>query len=129
MILKKGTIFLFAFQLQQVFAHGMNALGPHGGYIQMPGTFHTELVDKGNEMHVYLLDLTFKNPMTADSSVLIKYSGKDIKQLDCSKEVDHFVCDKPMSSIKGIKEISLTPVRNKIKGKEAIYPLPLKLEK
>lgn len=111
------------------FAHGMNKHGPHGGYIKMPGAFHTELVDNGTKMHVYLLDMVFKYPMIENSSVKIKYVGKTEIEFTCSKNVDHFVCEKPKDVLTNYKEVILNTIRNNNKAREAIYRLPLNLEK
>lgn len=111
------------------FAHGMNKHGPNGGYIKMPGAFHTELVDGDEKMHVYLLDMSFKNPTIDSSSVKIKYSGKSESEFACKKNIDHFVCDKPKDVLANYKEISISAIRNNNKAREAIYILPLKLEK
>lgn len=111
------------------FAHGMNALGPNGGYIKMPGAFHTELIDKGATIHVYLLDMGFKNPTTTESAVNIKYKGNIGFNYICKKSTLSFVCEKPKDGLKDIKEIVVNAMRNNEIGKEAVYSLPLKLEK
>lgn len=109
-------------------AHGMNKLGPHGGFINMPGAFHTELVEKGSQMRVYLIDMNFKNPTVADSSVTISYKGKKTTQVSCIKEKDYFICEKPSEGLKNFNEISISAIRNKNKARDAVYKLPLKLE-
>lgn len=112
-----------------LFAHGMNKNGPHGGFINMPGAFHTELVDKGNQMNVYLIDMSFKNPIVTDSSVTITYKGTKVTQITCTKEKDYFVCEKPKDGLNNIDTISISAVRNKNKARDAVYKVPLKLEK
>lgn len=111
------------------FAHGMNKYGPNGGYVRMPGAFHTELVDKGTKIHVYLLDMSFKNPTVNNSAVKIIYKGASNTEYSCSKESDYFVCEKPSSALQGYKEISISAVRNNNKAIAATYNLPLKLDK
>lgn len=125
---KLVTLLLTLFFNGTLRAHGMNELGPHGGYIKMPGAFHTELVDKGDRLNVYLLDLNFKNPTIVDSSVLVLYKGNKLVATDCKQENDYFVCDKPKLGFKDFKTIVISSKRNKTQGKEAIYSLPLKLE-
>ncbi|QDK42354.1 hypothetical protein DOM21_13050 [Bacteriovorax stolpii] len=111
------------------FAHGMNKYGPNGGYVKMPGAFHTELVDKGAKMHVYLLDMNFKNPTVINSIVKIVYKGTSNTEYSCSKDSNYFVCDKPSGGLMGYKEIAISAVRNNNKAMVAIYNLPLKLDK
>ncbi len=53
-----------------VFAHGEDKPGPHGGFIRMPGAFHTEVVKEKEGYRVYLLDINWKNPSVLDSAVL-----------------------------------------------------------
>ena len=112
-----------------LFAHGMTKYGPNGGYIKMPGAFHTELVDKGPKMHVYLLDMSFKNPLVTNSTVKITYKGASNTEYVCSKGSDFFVCEKPSADLKNYKEIVVSAMRNNNKAKDAIYSLPLKLDK
>ena len=71
-----GSLFLgLMLNFSLVFAHGMNKPGPNGGEIRMPGPFHTEAKAEGaNKLKVYLLDMNFKNPVTANSSVEVTFS-------------------------------------------------------
>lgn len=110
-------------------AHGMNKLGPNEGYIKMPGAFHTELVDKGSKMNVYLLDMSFKNPTVDKSTVKIKYKGNAEAEYSCTKSLNYFVCEKPKDALTNYKEIVVSSVRNGTVSKEAVYSLPLQLEK
>lgn len=103
--------------------------GPNGGYITMPGTYHVELVDKGNTMQVYLLDLDMKNPIVKDSSVSLNFISNLTKKVNCRPKNKFFVCDKPSKDLAMYKEINLESVRNKVKGQVAIYKLPLQFEK
>lgn len=129
--MKAGCVTLFSLLLfsQSSFGHGMNKHGPNGGYIQMPGAFHTELVDQGPKMAVYLLDFKFKDPVTTDSSVEITYKGDQQTTFSCLKKSTYFECDKPQKGLVGIKEILLNSVRAKSKGRTAVYAVPLKLDK
>lgn len=123
------TLLSVLFISNNLFAHGMNKHGPHGGFINMPGAFHTELVDKGQQMHVYLIDMSFKNPTVTDSSVAITYKGSKETKVACTKEKDYFVCEKPSEGLKNIDEISISAIRNNNKARDAVYKVPLKLEK
>ncbi len=128
MNMKIVTTLSLMFFSQMTFSHGMNKYGPNGGFIKMPGAFHTELVDKGQNIHVYLLDISFKNPITVDSTVKIKYQGNTDTEFSCAKSTDYFVCEKPKTGLTNVKEIIINAIRSKNKGSEAIYSLPLKLE-
>lgn len=118
-----------------LWGHGEDKTGPHGGFIRMPGSFHTEVVDeKDGAFSVYLLDIEFKNPVVADSEVkAFVLTGRkrqaDKKKLELKCEVvggDHFRCvaDK---KVKNLNKLILKVVRSGVKGTgEAIYDLPLK---
>jgi hypothetical protein len=107
-------------------AHGQDKPGPHGGAIQMPGAFHTEVVDQRNgSFTIYLLDINFQNPSVKDASIkayTLSANG-DKQNLLCETKVDSFVC-------KGIKpkagsRLLITAVREKASGNEVSYPLPI----
>lgn len=109
-------------------AHGEEKPGPHGGHIQMPADFHTEVIaDADGAFRVYLLDLKFENPTIKNSSVnayILK--GKKKNDLKCeAMGDDHFHC----TGQKFQKSGSLI-VKAKRDGKEADieakYKLPLK---
>lgn len=122
------TIFVLIILNTSLFAHGMNKKGPHGGYIKMPGAFHTELVDKGNKMFVYLIDINFKNALSNNSHVAVTYKGSKSVDTNCFKEKDYFICDKPKEKLNLFQEIIIRAVRNNISASEAVYGLPLKLD-
>lgn len=112
----------------QSHAHGEDELGPHKGYIKMPGSFHTELVPfKKNKMKVYLLDIDWKNPSVNRSQVQMTYNKS---QADCKSEKNYFMCsfDKSIDLNKN-GELKVLAERENKKGAEVIYILPLKLEK
>lgn len=109
-----------------VYAHGEGTPGPHGGAIQMPGNYHTEvLMGEGNIIKVYLLDLQFKNPTTESSYVrLILIKDNKKRPVTCLTRADYFQCriKKDLSS----GELSVISQRKGIKGSEVKYKLPLK---
>ncbi len=111
-----------------IFAMGGDKPGPNGGYITMPGTYHVELLDKGNTMQVYLLDISMKNPTVKDSTVSLKYIGEETKEVACKAKKKHFVCEKPNKNLGKFTKIELESVRNKVKGTTASYKLPLRFE-
>ncbi len=110
-------------------AHGEDRHGPNGGFIRMPGAFHTEVVPQGaGQIRVYLLDIDWKNPSVDRSSVNAKLTDKNIQVAKCSPEANYFVCgfEKPASLARGRLVIEAT--REGQKGNAVTYPLPLKLE-
>lgn len=111
------------------FAHGEDKLGPNGGYLKMPGGFHTEVVpEKNGKFKVYLLDINFKTPMIKNSKVVASINNGSKKDLNCTTKRDHFVCDTTKTELtKGT--LSIVAERNSVKGAEAIYELPLALIK
>lgn len=127
--------FLFALTLLSltgswVNAHGEDKPGPNKGFIKMPGAFHTELVPEGkNQLKVYLLDMNWKNPTVADSSLQVthKLAGKSTA-LECQPTTDHYLC----LLVKGINlkkgQLEVLAQRDKQKGNTVIYDLPFKLE-
>lgn len=110
-------------------AHNENVPGPHGGRTQMPANFHTEVVaDKDGSLHIYLLDMEFKNPSIKDSEVkaYLTMGSKKKVVLKCSiMDGDHFHC-------KGTKPVKTGTLVLKVKrngtqaSMDAKYELPLK---
>lgn len=121
-------VFMLLFQIK-AFGHGEDKPGPNGGYIRMPGAFHTELVQINDQkFKVYLLDINWKNPTTKDSSLeaSIKFKAESINA-SCKAESTVFVCDLPKGkSLKSAKEISLKAKRENAVGAVASYELPLR---
>ena len=110
-----------------LFAHGMDRPGPHNGHIRMVGTIHTELIWQKSHARVYLLDIGFKNPTVAKSSVkaTINSINGDKKIIDCKSEQIYFSCKHNIDS-KSVKSIELSVTRQNISPKEnAIYEFPL----
>lgn len=120
---------LFSLMLISIslWAHGMNEEGPHQGEIRMIGTFHTELVLLKKEIRIYLLDISFKNPTTINSSVELSLTNKTEKQikLSCTKKKEYFSCPlntKPVD----IKSVDIKATRMDNSPKEiARYLFPL----
>ncbi len=113
-----------------VFAHGEDKLGPHGGYIRMPGGFHTEVKISGDNLSVFLLDINWKNPSIKDSSVKVEYLlNSKSSTLSCVPAKTNFSCvlTKDFNANKGA--LIVTAKREGMAGAAAEYPLPLKLTK
>lgn len=109
-----------------VFAHGEDKPGPHGGYIRMPGAFHTEVVKEKEGYRVYLLDINWKNPSVLDSSIAAYIQvGKKKTDLACAKESDSYFCKSKLPE-KG--DLNITAKREGQTGAVSSYKLPLKFE-
>lgn len=108
-------------------AHGENKPGPHGGYIQMPGAFHTEVVpDKEQSFMVYLLDINFQNPTVKNSKVEAFVQSKDGKtNFSCNTMAEnHFYCV-PNQKYSTPGKLIIKAMRENASANEAVYVLPL----
>jgi len=116
-----------------LFAHGEDKNGPHGGFVRMPGAFHTELVVDGkSKFKVYLLDIDWKNPsvVKADVQATYKNSKKISYKATCQIQNNFYTCDFPQKvNLKQKGELVIMAQREEQKGMEVSYKLPLKLEK
>lgn len=114
-----------------LYAHGMNELGPNKGYISMPGTFHTEVVPaKDGQLKIYLLDINFENAVTKNSNVELSYlqANKQI-EFNCTAKDTYFSCVslKKIDLNKG--KLLLKATRQNVKASNvAEYQLPLSLK-
>lgn len=125
-------ICLIAFLLVSVksFGHGEDKPGPNGGFIRMPGVFHTEVVpDKKNDsFHLFLLDLEFKNPTVEKSSVEAILEQEKNKKIKFTCEVmggNHYHCKPDKAYSKDSGKLALKVTRDGAMG-SAEYQLPLK---
>ncbi len=112
------------------FPHGEDKAGPHGGFIRMPGAYHTEIVlDGKNKLKVYLLNMQWKTPSIVNSKLQISYVGKDTLSATCKTEKNFYLCTFS-AAVDLTKEGSLKVAsqREGQEGMEVTYPLPLKLE-
>jgi len=113
-----------------LFAHGEDQLGPHKGFIRMPGAFHTELVIQSRAIRVYLLDIEWKNPTNQKSSVDVFVRQKSkIAQTQCLPKRDFFECPLPAGVKLNSGEIVVTAKRENLPEATATYKLPLQLSK
>lgn len=110
------------------FAHGDNVPGPHGGFIRMPGAFHTEVAPYQKGFKIFLLDMHFQNPLTRLSSVNAEMTiGHDSVSLKCKSKEDYFDCRANPEQMTHASELKITAVRDNAKGATVSYSLPLKL--
>jgi len=127
-------LFLFAIILNvtTVLAHGEDKAGPHGGFVRMPGAYHTEVVPAGKaQAKVYLLDMQWKNPTTKKSSVeaALKQEAAATSPLSCRAQGDFFMCNFPEGTDLTAKgTLVITSTRAEQKGNQAVYDLPMKLQ-
>jgi hypothetical protein len=124
------AIFLAALLFSlNVFAHGEDKPGPHGGFIKMPGAFHTELVQLSpNQLRVYLLDIHFKNPVVENSSIKLSTRFRKLIRAKCKPEKDSFLCDFPKSvSLTRRGELRVQATRLGQVGVPVEYKTPLAL--
>lgn len=111
-------------------AHGEDKPGPHGGFIRMPGGFHTEIlpVDK-NKLKVYLLDINWQNPSIKESSLDVSF-GNNADRATCDRKENLFyLCSfskKTDLTKKG--KLTVTSMREGQKGNAVTYDLPLNLK-
>ncbi len=113
-----------------VFAHGEDKLGPHGGYIRMPGPFHTEVLALSKfQLKIYLLDIQWQNPTTNDSKIEVKYKKGKVSELaKCEPSGLFFNCSFSGNvNLKAKAKIEVIAERGKQKGSVATYELPLAL--
>ena len=125
--MKTKYLFLFILLISlKGFTHGEDKAGPHGGYIRMPGAFHTEVVKEKEGYRVYLLDINWKNPSILDSSVKAYIQvGKKKTDLSCAKEADSYLCKSRLPD-KG--NLNIIAKREGQTGVVSSYQLPLKFE-
>jgi len=105
------------------------APGPHGGYMQRPTNFHTEVIpNKDSSFKIYLLDLELRSSVAKNSKVVAWVSSNRIRtDFQCRSQIDHFHC-------KGTKTLStgtlfVRAIRNGVVGAiDATYDLPFKRE-
>lgn len=124
-----GIFIALSLSSWNAFGHGEDKLGPNGGFIRMPGAFHTELVPNGkNSLKVFLLDINWKNPTVKDSTLKVTHIGSKRTEV-CKIQTHYYICAFPKDvdlTIKG--ELSVEAQRAGQKGKIVSYELPLKLQ-
>lgn len=122
------TLFLLTVSVKS-FGHGEDKFGPNGGYLKMPGGFHTEVVpEKDGKLKVYLLDINFKSPVVKNSKVMATINNGNKKDVTCISKRDHFLCETTKADLKK-GTLNVVAVRSTVKGTEAVYELPLALAK
>lgn len=122
---------IYIISFSNAFAHGEDKPGPHGGFIKMPGTFHTELLpDNDGNFLVYLVDLQNQAPTVKDSTVSLKIKNATTEvPLDCMKMDDHFHCvSNTKVTITKESKVVILATRLGVRAPKIAYDLPLKLK-
>lgn len=125
-----AIMFVLGINSLSVFSHGEDKPGPNGGFLRMPGTFHTEVIlTSTNTLKIFLLDINWKNPTVKNSS--LKVIHKESKLLaNCSVESNYFICQfSDNVDLKKKGELLVEADMNGQKGMAVSYELPLKLKK
>jgi hypothetical protein len=111
-----------------VVAHGEDKPGPHGGFIRMPGAFHTEVIPQKNGFKVMLLDINFQHPTSRYSYAQVTvWVGKKWVKLVCKKEFNYFSCTTNERDVL-LKGAWLRVKARREEGQSVVatYPLPLR---
>lgn len=114
-----------------LYAHGEDKFGPHGGYIKMPAAFHTELIPSGNgNFVVYLLDLQNKNAAVKNSNVTLKYKNQKAEfPFECIVVNDHFLCTNTSKvDLTDGNSLIVKAERLNVSANPIAYDLPLALK-
>ncbi len=128
MILKTTSLAILFLCTELALGHGEDKQGPNGGFIRMPGAFHTEvLLTSPNTLKVFLLDIEWANPSVNKSDLQIVHSSK--KKAECKIQENFYTCVFPKNvNLKKKGSLKVNATRESQKGNEVSYPLPLKLE-
>lgn len=123
------TMLFIGLGSQLALAHGEDKPGPNGGFIRMPGAFHTEVILTGsNSLKVYLLDINWKNPTVKGSSLSVTHKESKTTK-NCTIESNYYVCQFPKNvDLKKKGELIVEAKRENQKGNVVSYELPLKLQ-
>lgn len=120
-----------ALSSQIAMGHGEDKPGPNGGFVRMPGAFHTEAVPDGpSRVKFYLLDIQWKNPSINKSSLMVNFSSKLMPKTEaiCKPAGNHYVCDFPSNvDIKKSGTLNVQATREGLKGIVVSYETPLKI--
>lgn len=111
-------------------AHGEDKLGPNGGYVRMPGVFHTEVVPvDSHQLKLFLLDVSWENPSIKNSKVNVKIGAKKLAAKCLAKDKLYFLCTFPNKIDLSKRDILwVEAVREGKKGQMVKYDLPLALD-
>lgn len=127
----KGLFFICTLGfLSKALSHGEDKPGPNGGFIRMPGAFHTELIvePKNGSLKIFLLDINFMSLKTEAAKVSAQHrSKKGSVAFVCERKNGDlpFLClpQKPFTASEGTLQVNIdaAPYTG-----TAQYELPLK---
>ncbi len=137
--LSLAILLTISLQPTRLSAHGEDKLGPHKGYIRMPGSFHTEVTQQSpTSFVVYLLDMHWKNPTTHQSEVTAyvmrptdqNNSASQKIPLICTTHRNSYLCQTTQgAATQPGDQLLLKATRAGQAGGIATYDLPLRLTK
>ena len=124
------VLLIGAFSGSIALAHGEDKPGPHGGFIRMPGGFHTEVLPTGkNKLKIFLLDIEWKNPSLKNSSIEARIDSGPKKAVgSCVQKDDYYECTFPKIDLRKNGNLFIKPKREGQQGMEINYELPLRLQ-
>ncbi len=123
-----AIVFIYSFLISILsWAHGEDKPGPHGGFIKMPGAFHTEVVLSGpQQLTIYLLDMNWKNPSVTRSKLQVTYKSDKTSIGQCEVKDSHYVCLWPKTvNLNHKAQLLIEAQRLGQKGNLVSYDLPL----
>lgn len=123
------SILLVTLPLTFAYAHGEDKPGPHGGFIRMPGAFHTEVIQVGaDKAKIYLLDINWREPSVKNAKLEVRVGAKGLATC-AAQEGSYFLCSFPKGTNLSKKgELKIKAQREGQMGNEISYELPLKLQ-
>lgn len=127
---RRVIFFFITIQSLNLFAHGEDKPGPNGGFIRMPGAFHTEIVPiDARNLKVFLLDINWKNPSVQGSSLKMTHKGTGLVET-CKVETNYYICSFPKKvDLTKKSELFVEAKREEQVGAVVSYDLPLKFKK
>lgn len=120
------TSLYLSFYSSPSWAHGEDRPGPRGGFVEMPGSYHSELVWGKTDIRVYLIDMEYRHPQVENSNVELTYKNAKItEKLKCRPRQDHFSCALSPKVRKTQGQLELQSTRLGQIGNRVVYSLPL----
>lgn len=128
-IKNSGVIALLFLGITTAFAYSEDELGPHNGYVRMPGEYHIEVIKSDKGLDVMLLDMGFRNPTVLNSSikVSIKADGKTYPVV-CESMTNYFSCTVRKKLLEKDGKLVVASIRQLSEGEAVEYNLPLRIE-
>jgi hypothetical protein len=120
--------FMISFTFTYAFSHGEDKPGPHGGFIKMPGAFHTEIVVAAkNSVKIYLLDINWKNPSVAKSKLETRWNDGELAKCSIEKKKYYLCAFASPADLTQPGKMTVKAERAGQSGALVTYDFPLKL--